>query len=182
MRLFTALDLPADVMHNLEDLLSRLRAAAPAAWSPPANLHVTTKFIGSWPEERLGELKTALSAIPGRPAIPIHVHRLVFFPNPHAPHALTCGVEAPGLDALAKDTDAATAALGIASEERPYKPHLTLARFKGRGNLQPLREVIAALPSLDFGDCQATSFFLYESKTQPTGSVYTKLSEFPLTK
>jgi RNA 2',3'-cyclic 3'-phosphodiesterase len=182
MRLFTALDLSPEVMRNLEDLLGRLRPTLRAVWSPPSNLHITTKFIGSWPEDRLGELKTALWSLAGRPAISVHVHRLAFFPNPHSPRVLTCAVEARGLEALAKDTDAATAALGVQAEDRPYKPHLTLARVKASGRLQPLREAIASLPSLDFGRFEAASFFLYESKLRPTGSVYTKLAEFPLTK
>jgi hypothetical protein len=42
-----------------------------------------------------------------------------------------------------------------------------------------LRETIAALPSLDFGRFESSSFFLYESKPQRAGSVYTKLAEFP---
>jgi len=42
-------------------------------------------------------------------------------------------------------------------------------------NLQPLREAVAALPSLDFGDFQAASYFLYQSTLRPSGSVYTKL-------
>jgi 2'-5' RNA ligase len=89
------------------------------------------------------------------------------------------GVEAPGLEALAADTDRATTGLGIPTETRPYSPHLTLARIKDKAPLQPLREKIAALPSLDFGSFEAHSFFLYLSKPGPKGSVYTKLSEFP---
>jgi 2'-5' RNA ligase len=59
---------------------------------------------------------------------------------------------------------------------------LTLARIKERVELQPLREAIVALPTLEFGAFQADRFFLYQSKLRPTGSVYTKLAEFPLTR
>src|SRR5579884_2491547 len=51
MRLFTGLDLPAEIVGNLKSLLRRLQPEAPINWSPPENLHVTTKFIGEWPEE-----------------------------------------------------------------------------------------------------------------------------------
>lgn len=180
MRLFTGLDLPLEVVRNLEELLDQLRAKARIQWSPPSNLHVTTKFIGDWPEERLAELKSALAGLPGRPAISVQIGQLGFFPNPHSPRVFTCGVHAPGLEALAKDTDRATAALGIESEKRAYTPHLTLARIKERLNLQPLRDAIAALPSQDFGRFEAAHFFLYQSKLRATGSVYTKLAEFPL--
>jgi RNA 2',3'-cyclic 3'-phosphodiesterase len=182
MRLFVGLDLPQDVVRNLENLLDRLRPTAPISWSPPANLHITTKFIGEWPEERLDEMKEALAKLPSHPAIPLHIRRVGFFPNPHSPRVFWCGIEAPGLDALAADTDQATAALGVESEKRAFSPHLTLARIKERVDLQPLREKIAALESLEFGSFETSSFFLYRSQPRRTGSVYTKLAEFPLTK
>uniref|UniRef100_Q02C89 RNA 2',3'-cyclic phosphodiesterase n=1 Tax=Solibacter usitatus (strain Ellin6076) TaxID=234267 RepID=Q02C89_SOLUE len=185
MRLFTGLDLPVEVVGNLEELLRRLKPTAQIHWSPPANLHVTTKFIGEWPEARLGELTAALAGVPPRRAIAVNIRRVGFFPNPHSPRIFWCGIEAPGLDLLAADTDAATTALGIEPEKRPYSPHLTLARIKVQANLeqpnlQPLRKTIAALESLEFGSFEARSFFLYRSTLKPTGSVYTKLAEFPL--
>jgi 2'-5' RNA ligase len=180
MRLFTGLDLPAEVVGNLEELLRRLKPSARIHWSPPANLHVTTKFIGEWPESRLGELTGALAGMPSRPAIPVNVRQVGFFPNPHSPRIFWCGIEAPGLDLLAADTDAATSALGIEPEKRAYSPHLTLARIKEQVDLQPLRKTVAALKSLEFGNFEARSFFLYRSTLKPTGSVYTKLAEFPL--
>jgi len=182
MRLFTALDLPADIIARLEDLLARLRPTARIAWSPAANLHITTKFIGEWPEPRLEELKAGLSALPPRAPLSIHIRELGFFPNPRSPRVFWCGIDAPGLDALAAATDRGCAALGIASENRPFSPHLTLARIKERVNLEPLREAMAALPERDFGKFEVRSFFLYLSKLRPTGSVYTKLAEFPFSK
>ena len=182
MRLFVGLDLPSEVVSNLERLLDRLRPTARINWSPPSNLHITTKFIGSWPEERLAELKAALGGLASRAPLEIQVRKVGFFPNPHSPRSFWCGIEAPGLARLAADTDQATSALGIASEKREFTPHLTLARIKERPNLHALREAAAALPSLDFGRFQTRSFFLYQSSLRPTGSVYTKLAEFPLSK
>jgi 2'-5' RNA ligase len=180
MRLFTALDLPREVVANLEELLRILKPRAKINWSRPENLHVTIKFIGEFPPERLGDLKQALASVPKGGAIPVHIHKVGFFPNPHSPRNFWCGVEAPGLDKLAADSDAATATVGIEPEKRAFSPHLTLARIKERVPMQSLREAIVALPSLEFGEFEARSFFLYESKTHPSGSVYTKLSEFPL--
>jgi 2'-5' RNA ligase len=179
MRLFTALDLEPGVVANLERLLVELRPTARIQWSPPANLHITTKFIGEWPDERLAELTTALAALPARAAIPVRIHHLGFFPNPHSPRVFWCGIEAPGLAELAAETDRATAALGVAAETRAFSPHLTLARIKDRLNLQPLREAIARLPELEFGRFVGTRFYLYQSQLRPGGSVYTKLAEFP---
>lgn len=187
MRVFTGVDLPGDLVANLEELCRRLKPAARIQWSPPANLHVTTKFIGEWPAARLGELKAALAGLPGRAAIPVRLRRVGFFPNPRAPRIFWCGIEAPGLAELAADTDWAAAELGIARDKRTFSPHLTLARItlaqiRQRVELQPLREAIAALDTLEFGSFSAGSFFLYQSTLRPAGSVYTKLAEFPLTK
>jgi 2'-5' RNA ligase len=187
MRLFTGLDLPGEVVRNLEALVARLSPTARIHWSPPANLHVTTKFIGEWPEERLAELQAALAVLPERPPIEVAVARVGFYPNERAPRVFWCGIEAPGLYALAADTDAATASLGVARENRAYSPHLTLARIapvrkNDRLDLRPLHSAIAALGPLDFGRFTARSFFLYRSQLRPTGSVYTKLAEFPFSK
>ena len=182
MRLFIGMDLPGEVVGNLERLLERLRPAARLNWSPPANLHITTKFIGEWPEDRLSELKGALGGLPSREAIEVQVRHVGFFPNPHSPRSFWCGIDSPGLAGLAEDTDQALSALGIAGETRDFCPHLTLARIKERPHLQALREAVAALPSLDFGSFEAGRFFLYQSTLSPAGSVYTKLAEFPLSK
>jgi 2'-5' RNA ligase len=182
MRLFVALDLPPAVLGNLERLLATLRRSARIAWSPPANLHITTKFIGWWPDERLEDVKAALSGIPPRPEIEVRVHELGFFPNPRSPRVFWCGIQAPGLAELAADTDRATAAIGVETEKRPFSPHLTLARIKERIDMRPLEAAIASLSSLDFGGFSARSFYLYRSEPRPSGSVYTKLAEFPLSR
>jgi 2'-5' RNA ligase len=183
MRLFTGIDLSPDVVTNLEDLLVRLKPSSQINWSPPRNLHLTTKFIGEWPEERLAELKAALTGLPVRAPISISVEKLGFFPNPHSPRVFWAGIHADaGLAGLARDTETALAALGVAKEERAYSPHLTLARIKTPGKQPALLQAVAKLPSLDFGSFTADRFFLYHSRTAPSGSVYTKLAEFPLAK
>ena len=187
MRLFTGLDLPGEVVRNLEALVARLSPTTRIHWSPPANLHVTTKFIGEWPEDRLAELQAALAALKARPAIEVAVAKVGFYPNERAPRVFWCGIEAPTLDVLAADTDAATAALGVARENRPYSPHLTLARIaplrtRDRVDLRPLHSALAGAGPLDFGRFTARSFFLYRSQLSPAGSVYTKLAEFPFSK
>jgi RNA 2',3'-cyclic 3'-phosphodiesterase len=179
MRLFVGVDLPEEIVDHLAGLIENLRAVAHIAWSTAANLHITTKFIGWWPDERLDAVKTALAALPPRAPIPIHIRGLGFFPNARSPRVFWCGIEAPGLDALASETDRATATLGIETEKRAFSPHLTLARIKEPTNLRPLHDAIAHLQSTDFGKTEARRFFLYQSHLSPKGSVYSKLAEFP---
>ena len=182
MRLFTGIDLPGHVKDQLAALVARLRPTARLKWSTAGNLHVTTKFIGDWPSQRLGDLSAALRAVPTPPPIRIAVRGLGWFPNPRAPRVFWAGVEADSaLANLAQQTDGALAQLGVAPETRPYSPHLTLARIQDQVPLDRLRDALASLPSADFGEFLADRYHLYLSELHPSGSVYTKLEEFVFT-
>ncbi len=181
MRLFTGIALPEPILERLERVLARLRPTAQLRWSPVENLHITTKFIGEWPDERLSEVHQALTALPPRSPIPISVEGLGWMPNPHNPRVFQAGVHAGSqLAALAADTENALAPLGIPAETRPYSPHLTLARISRAAPLTAIRKAIEKLESVEFGAFEADRFLLYRSQTKPTGSVYTTLAEFEL--
>jgi len=179
MRLFTAIDLSPAVLESLEGLTARLRPTARIKWTPVENLHITTKFIGEWPEERLEELAGALRGLPRYEPMEIALRGVGFFPNPHSPRVFWVAVHAPAsLGELARQTELALGRLGVPAENRPFSPHLTLARVKEPVPMAALRQAIAALPSLEFGEFTADRFCLYHSQLNPSGSVYTKLSEF----
>jgi len=181
MRLFTGLDVPYEMRRNLELLLHHLRPKADISWSPLENLHITTKFIGEWPNERLPELKDALTRVLRPGELKIALKGLGWFPNPHVPRVFFAAIEAPaGLAKLAESTESECEGIGIPSEKRPFKPHLTLARIKGPAQLLDLKKAIADLPSVDFGAWQASHFHLYQSDLRAGGSVYTKLSSYSL--
>ncbi len=180
MRLFVGLDLAPEVIQALETFQSRLRPLAKLSWSPPANLHVTTKFIGAWPEERVGELTSALRGLGPRPPLSVRVRGLGFYPNDRGPRVFWAGVDAPPeLFELARQTDEALGALGVERESRPYSPHLTLARIRTQVPLQRLTAEVETHREIEFGEFTADRFFLYLSQRGSGGSVYTKLSEFP---
>ena len=180
MRLFTAIDIPEDVMEGVRSLLKRLKPLATLSWSGVENLHITTKFIGEWPEERLREMELALAATPAPGPIEITVRGLGWFPNERRPRVFWAGIDGgEPLRALARATEQAVARLGVPVEERAYSPHLTLARIKEAVPLDALRKALQALPSecgFDFGSFQASSFFLYLS----ANGRYTQLARFPI--
>jgi 2'-5' RNA ligase len=182
MRLFTAIDLPPEIVERLDQLIAKLRPLARIGWSPVANLHITTKFIGQWPEERMPELEQALAGLGSRAPISIRVSGLGFFPNQKSPHVFWAGVNATAeLPALAQQTAATLEKLGVAQESRAYSPHLTLARIKQPSGLESFHLEVERLGQPDFGSFVADRFYLYLSKPGRSGSVYTKLSEFPFT-
>lgn len=181
MRLFTGIALPPQVSGNLSQLIRSLRPAANVRWSEAGNLHITTKFIGEWPEDRLDELIDLLHGATRRPPVGISVEGIGWFPNPHSPRVLFAGVKAgQPLAETAAATEDAAAAAGIPREKRPFRPHLTLARIRDASvPLAGLRQAIAALDNQQWGRFTADSFSLYLSKPGPQGSIYTQLAEFP---
>jgi 2'-5' RNA ligase len=180
MRLFTGISLAPRVLDNLAGALRQLRPLAPLNWSPGENLHITSKFIGEWPEERLTELEKALEAVNPPGTFEVTIARFGYFPNPHNPRTVFAGVQAgPALAGLASMIEEALVPLGVARENRPYSPHLTLARIK-QENIRELREHIAKMTNFDFGTFQVSEFQLYLSKMGPKGSIYTPLATYQL--
>ncbi len=182
MRLFTGIELPHNIIERLDVLISRLRTTAHVKWSPAYNLHITTKFIGEWPRERLDELFAKLSgSVVMNEPVHIDIRGLGWFPNPHNPRVFWAAVHAsPSLAELARSTELACTGLGIPAEDRPFSPHLTLARIRQPVPLDGLRRAVADLQSAEFGAFTAASHKLYLSQPGPSGSIYTPLHEFPL--
>src|SRR5579863_7363119 len=95
MRLFVAIDISDDVRRSLAALVVKLRSACQyARWARIEGLHVTLKFIGETPAEKIEPIKAALAAIPGRAPFSIHFGGLGFFPSERRPRVLWAGVHA----------------------------------------------------------------------------------------
>ena len=194
MRLFIALDIDNAIREHIARFLEGVRGFAPdARWVRPESLHVTLKFIGEKPTEKVDEIKLALAEVQGN-AFDLSFRGFGFFPTPKAARVFWIGIEAGAvLAALATSVDKATAALGIPREDHPFSPHLTLARGgghsgapgwrKGDGpnrNFSLLQEKLAAMPVPEFGTMTAREFFLYQSELMRGGSRYSKLAKFEL--
>jgi len=192
MRLFVALDLDPDIRTRIAQFMDGVRGFAPdARWVSAESLHITLKFVGEWPTERLEELKRALAGVRGQPA-EITFSGTGFFPAPKSARVFWIGIQAgPELASLAAAIDTVTSALNIESEKRPFAPHLTLARTgsgrpqrmssdRGNASFKRLQEKLPAMPAPAFGTMSPREFFLYESKLSPKGAQYTKLQSFPL--
>jgi len=177
LRLFTAIDIPPDVKAALGALLDRLRPLAKLHWIPLEKLHITTKFIGEWPEEKLDELKRALSAVRSSTPMEIAIRRIGWLPNPRSARLLYAGVEASEpLSALAAATERAAEGVGVPVENRIYHPHVTLARTRKRVPVDALKRALEEIELSAIGSYQVSAFALYLS----AGGKYTKLQEFSL--
>jgi RNA 2',3'-cyclic 3'-phosphodiesterase len=194
MRIFIGIDLDPEVRARISRFLEGVQGfAADARWVRPESLHVTLKFIGEQTPEQVEAITQGLRQVESS-AFEIRAAGYGFFPTAKAPRVFWIGVHAgPELAELAENIDMATAELGVPREDRPYNPHLTLARAGGRSGspkrqkgdvpntvFAVLEKRLAAMGELDFGTITAHEFILFQSQLSPAGSKYTKLQRFPL--
>jgi RNA 2',3'-cyclic 3'-phosphodiesterase len=135
MRLFIAMNFPEELRARWAAQGESLRAIAPQArWEPTAHMHLTLAFLGEQPEGILGSLKIALDGITAAASrLSLEMHGVGAFPNWRRPRVVWLGVvPAPALLTLAQSVAIACRALGIPGEDRPFHPHITLARFDDR--------------------------------------------------
>jgi len=196
MRIFIGIDLDPEVRTRIERFLEGVEGFAPEArWVRPESLHITLKFVGEQTPERVQAITEHLQRVESR-AFEIRAGGYGFFPTAKAPRVFWIGIHAgPQLAELAKSIDMAVAEVGIPQEDRPYSPHLTLARAgAGRRSGSPkwrkgdrpkapfavLEKRLATMDELNFGAMTAHEFILYQSQLSPKGSKYTKLQRFPM--
>jgi RNA 2',3'-cyclic 3'-phosphodiesterase len=159
----------------------------PASWTRPEAWHLTLKFLGNAPAFVLEEFGRAIGAAAARiRGGDLLCSGAAVFPPHGPPRVLGLGfAPSPGFGAV---RDLATAAegearrLGLEREDRPYHPHVTLARLKTRWPPQALDRFrnAAAGASSRFPVWTVRSCVLYASRLDPAGAVHTPLGEWKL--
>ena len=177
MRLFIGIPLDAIVVAELAALAERWRAPSDGLrWSPPVGWHITLQFLGSTKLEQKDCVTAALRRIRHAP-FAIQLDPPGFFDRAGVFFA---GVQlSPELVALQQKVIAATTPCGFVPEDRPYHPHITLARRRGAG--AALRQLRIRVPAeMRFSGFTAQEFLLYESFPGPSGSRYEIREQFSL--
>jgi len=135
-RVFIAIELPSFVRKSLSNHINRLRNALPdvhASWSREENLHLTLKFLGDTPVAKIEALSQAAqrTAVSFQP-FDLIVGRCGAFPPRGQPRVLWIGIDDPTgeLAKLHRALEDECAKAGFAREERPFHPHLTIARLR----------------------------------------------------
>ncbi len=176
MRLFVGIPLAPAVIEELSAVSMRLQSSADGLrWSAPESWHITLQFLGNTPQyecivARLRELRS--------PPVPIQLEGLGLFERAGVFFA-GVGLTAELL-ALQQRVTAATGHCGLVPETRPYHPHITLARSKGKGGhgFRELKSKIHREPR--FTAFVGDAFVLYESVPGPSGSRYEVRERFDL--
>ncbi len=178
MRSFVAIFPPPEVR---EQALGTARLLLPdnrVRWTKPGNVHLTLKFLGDVGEEVLGDLCAALRETCAK-HVPFDagLAELGAFPSARRARILWAGAGAGSdrLRSLAADLDAAFTPLGFERETRPYAPHLTLGRVRGR----PANFFDPPSGALSLG-FRIRRVELMESRLTPEGAVYRTVESFAL--
>ena len=181
MRVFVALDVPEPVRASLAELSERLKKVCPnARWVRLEGIHITLKFIGEVPPEKLEQIRHALGELPNFNPITVRFAGLGFFPGARSPRVFWAGVQPdPTLAELAAAIEKKLEPLGIAPEKRAFHPHLTLARFESAQGTQPFSTAVEALGAPEFGEETFGEFHLYQSVMKRSGAEYTRLVTYP---
>lgn len=169
MRLFVALEVPDEVRDDLDaavgplrDELGRLR------WTPSAQWHVTLAFLGHV-DAPVDEIVDVLTAPAGD--APAAIDLELGEPGRFGKRVLWVGVRDEPTGAVAEVGAGAQRSLAAASlpvDEKPVRPHLTLARSRGRRD-QPIRpEHVDAVPAVR-GAWTVGELVLFESVQQGRG-------------
>ncbi len=179
MRLFIGIPLPASVAEELAKLAAQLRKKEDGLrWSAPESWHITLQFLGSVDAQRYGCVVERLCEVRSA-AVPVAVEELGMFDRAGVFFAAL--KTAPELAALQRRVTAAMEGCGFVPEARPYHPHITLARSKGKEGARGLRALKAqAQRERKLGSFVAEEFVLYESLPEPGGSRYVIRKRFAL--
>lgn len=176
VRAFIALELDGRMRTALGELQQRLRPALGGIkLVRPEGIHLTLRFLGSSRPDQLAALEGRLaSAARACPPLDARLQGVGTFPDRGSPRVLWVGVELPpeALE-LQRACERAARELGFEREERPFRAHLTLGRWRERA-ARP------ALPETDLGETRLESLVLFRSELQRGGAVYTPLARFAL--
>lgn len=176
LRAFLALDLDEPARQRILAVMAGFERALPEVrWVRPPGLHLTLRFLGWTDEKTLSAIEEALRAAAcACPPAAVPLGQAGMFPDRGAPRVLWIGMELPQpMHALQRACEEAARREGFEPEERPFRPHLTLGRWKDRARRPEL-------PPLDLGTAQVERLTLYRSDLEPSGAVYTPLRMFPL--
>ena len=171
----------------LADAVSDLkgRTEANVRWVNPGNVHLTLKFLGNVDAAVIPSLvESVQAAVGGSGSFRLTLGSLGAFPNPARARVVWVGLEG-AVDALLdlqRRVEQAATAIGVAEEQRPFAPHLTLGRVSNnppthRASLAAaLRRGAAPL----VGGFDAEEVVVMRSDLRPTGAVYTPLGRASL--
>ena len=179
-RLFVAVALPEPVRAALVALAQPLQGVT---WTRPEQLHLTLRFLGDVPEEKIEAIETHLGGVHVEPFI-LPVEGTGAFPPKGPPRVLWVGVGHghPRLHQMRQRVDDALLAAGLLDlDVRTFHPHATLARCGDHANVT-VTHWLHAHTEFAAPPFRVEAFDLCASELRPSGAVHTLVRRFALAK
>lgn len=197
MRTFIELELPIEARDYIRQRLDEVcrvlgeeDAASCFRWTQIASVHLTLRFLGETSERQSELLEAGLEAVAKEwPPLSLQVSQLGGFPSVQRPRVVWLGIDGDlaGLHGIQASVEKLAQSCGFAAEDRPYSPHLTIARTKrdcSRVDTQRAGAILAQLaaptPTTRAGSFSAGTLVHMRSDLRRSGAVYTPLSTHPL--
>ncbi|MGB4564854.1 MAG: RNA 2',3'-cyclic phosphodiesterase [Dethiobacteria bacterium] len=181
MRLFIAVNLSPQQQKEVDLLQQRLKKDLQGIKGVPReNLHLTLKFIGEVPEEKLDAIVQGMQeSLAGGKPFPLQLGGMGVFPSVERARVLWLGVNqgAASLAECARRLEKALACRGVSMEQRPYRPHLTLGRMRRPPAAEEIAGVLERERDFRTAETMVESIVLYQSLLFKTGAVYRCLQE-----
>ena len=183
MRLFVAVEIDKSVVAALAEFGSTLRrraqtlaSAARISWVSPEQLHVTSRFIGEVDDKKAAVIAGALLGELAIDPFDVVLEGAGAFPERGAPRVLWAGISTGVAELGALETEVSRRLLdcGVPRQDRPYRPHVTLARVREPAGLRT-PALFETLADRRFGTTRVEAITLFQSRTSPKGAVYTPL-------
>lgn len=172
-----------EISRKLGDGIRRFRDRAPEAkWVRPENFHFTLRFLGDLPEERLDLLMRCVAESVRKEApFDLTLTGLGAFPSARRPRVLWVGTDPGGerLSLLAKAVETRLRAERFGKADKPFSPHLTIARWR-RPRWDEAVEKLIDTGTLEAGPFTVSAVRVMESRLKPQGPEYVVRAECPL--
>lgn len=183
MRLFVTVDPGDQVLDDIWAATDGVRSVSDAVrWVARDSMHITLKFLGEVKEEIAVMKRVVEVACGDRSAMDLAFDGFGAFPNARRPRVFWAGCDPdPRLELLQHSLETGFAGVGIESDGKPFRPHITLGRARRSASRAELASVAEAMGSVEFA---ATGYVdtvrLMASELSSDGAVYRCVSDFPL--
>jgi len=184
MRTFIAIGIDDAVRSRLAALQDDLRAASPRLrWTHPEQMHLTLKFLGDTDDEQVALIRDKLASLATvTTPFSLNIDETGVFPPSGAPRVVWVGVKdtAGDLRRCRDSVEQAIAPLGFPAEDRPFHPHLTLARCRDPRDGRAIREALQQNTGFDAGVTTVRQLVFFQSILVARGPIYTAISTHDL--
>ena len=188
LRLFVAITIPDAIREEMIRVQRDLKPLVPRSavrWARPEQFHLTLRFLGDVPSERVGGLRESVRVVcADAPAVPLRAEGVGFFPNARSPRVIWIGIsdDENRLVNLQRKIENAVQPFTTEQGGERFAGHVTLGRFKqlNRFDINGLTNESEAMKNRIFGEWTAREIEIIRSELSPTGARYTSLAAFPL--